>query len=170
MTNNEYPPVIATIAANSFWGETTPGSCEPVACSALVSIGVGLGKLSQFTFFSESRHLRVLKGPVFESCSSLGDNLVRIIIYCLVLGNSMPLSELETRGIATLFLIVYGPNFQGKTKFKHFLKLKKCSSSTISFCRINSKKKILGVKKASMMYGRCVKQYCLMVVSKSKRN
>ena len=82
----------------------------------------------------------------------------------------MPLSELETRVSAALFLTMYGPNFQGKTKFKHFLKLKKCSSSTISVSRINSKKKYLGVKKAGRMYGGFMKPYSLMVVPKSERN
>ena len=82
----------------------------------------------------------------------------------------MPLSELETRVNATLFQTVYGPNFQGKTKFEHLLKLKKCSSSTIIFFRINSKQKILGVKKDGKMYGGCTKPYSLMAVPKSERN
>ena len=82
----------------------------------------------------------------------------------------MPLSKLETRGNAALFLTVYGPNFQGKTKFELFLKFKKCSSSTISLFWINSKKKILGVKKAGRMYGECTKPYSLMVVPKFERN
>ena len=82
----------------------------------------------------------------------------------------MPLSELETRGNAALFMTLYGPNFQGKTKFEHFLKLKKCSSSTISFWRINSKKKIPGVKKPGRMYGRYMNPYNVVVVPKYERN
>ena len=82
----------------------------------------------------------------------------------------MSLRNLETRGNATLFLTVYGPNLQGKTKFEQFLKFKKCSSSTMSFGRINSKQNILGVRKAGRMYGECTKLYCLMVVPNSERN
>ena len=63
----------------------------------------------------------------------------------------MPLRKLETRGNVALLLTVYGPNFQGKIKFELFLEFKKCSYSTISFCYINSRKKIPGVRKDGRM-------------------
>ena len=65
----------------------------------------------------------------------------------------MLLTRLSTSGRAVLFFIVYGPISQGKLTYELFLKLRMCSSSTISLFLINSKEKILTVKKDGKTYG-----------------
>ena len=71
---------------------------------------------------------------------------------------------------ATLFFKIKGCTFRGNLIYESFMKFKKCSFSTMIFCLINSKEKILGVRNAGKMYGSCTKPYTLVIMCSFRRN
>ena len=59
---------------------------------------------------------------------------------------------------------------RGNFKFEYFLKSPKCSSSENNLFQMNSKEKIIGVKKFDNQYGALVKPYPRIIVNYSYRN